>query len=327
METRASYIAVGSFVLLVSAALIGFVIWIGKVQFDEVTDRYRILFSGAVSGLQVGSPVRYLGIPVGTVTDLRIDPDDPSLVRATVEVQDGTPIKTDSVAQLEFQGLTGGVFVQISPGSAASPLLEDAPQPRIIPSRPSSIAAVVDATPILLENLVRLSGELNDLLDEENRRAIAATLANLESITRDLAEVSRRLDTTVDAGERAAVGVADLAGTLTERVPALLDRAGAVLARFDETGRLINTEIPTAGRGLRELLASVDAASDQVAALVRENREPLRDFTGSGLYEVSGLLSELRQLVSALSRFTVQLERDPTGALIRGTRGGVETGR
>jgi phospholipid/cholesterol/gamma-HCH transport system substrate-binding protein len=327
METRASYIAVGSFVLLVSAALIGFVIWIGKVQFDEVTDRYRILFSGAVSGLQVGSPVRYLGIPVGTVTDLRIDPDDPSLVRATVEVQDGTPIKADSVAQLEFQGLTGGVFVQISPGSAAAPLLEDAPQPRIIPSRPSSIAAVVDATPILLENLVRLSGELNDLLDAENQRAIAATLANLESITRDLAEVSRRLDDTVDAGERAAVGVADLAGTLTERVPALLDRAGAVLARFDETGRLVNTEIPTAGRGLRELLSSIDAASDQVAALVRENREPLRDFTGSGLYEVSGLLSELRQLVSALSRFTVQLERDPTGALIRGTRGGVETGR
>jgi len=327
VETRASYVAVGSFVLLVSAALIGFVLWIGKVQFDEVTDRYRILFSGAVSGLQVGSPVRYLGIPVGTVSDLRIDPDDPSRVRATVEVQDGTPIKTDSVAQLEFQGLTGGVFVQISPGSAGAPLLEDLPQPRIIPARPSSIAAVVDATPVLLENLVLLAEELRGLLDEENQRAVTATLTNLESISRDLAEVSRTLGGTVAQGARAAEEVADLAATLDERVPALLDRAGTVLDRFDETGRLVNREIPTAGVGLRELLASIEAASDQVAALVRENREPLRDFTGSGLYEVSGLLSELRQLVSALSRFTVQLERDPTGALIRGTRGGVETGR
>jgi phospholipid/cholesterol/gamma-HCH transport system substrate-binding protein len=117
METRASYLAVGGFVLVLLTAFLLAVVWLAKVQLQNPTDRYLVHFTGAVSGLQPGSPVRYLGIPVGTVTDLRIDPTDPTRVRATLEVTDGTPIKADSVASLELQGLTGGAFVQVGAGS------------------------------------------------------------------------------------------------------------------------------------------------------------------------------------------------------------------
>ena len=74
METKASYVAVGSFVLVVAAGLIVFVTWLGKVSIDREFDRYLILFSDSVTGLQVGGAVRYRGVPVGTVSDIRLDP-------------------------------------------------------------------------------------------------------------------------------------------------------------------------------------------------------------------------------------------------------------
>ena len=67
METRASYILVGSFVLTLIAGLFGFTVWVAKIQFEEARQPYRIYFTGSVTGLQTGSPVRYQGIPIGTV--------------------------------------------------------------------------------------------------------------------------------------------------------------------------------------------------------------------------------------------------------------------
>ena len=117
METRASYVLVGSFVLALVAGLLVFTAWIAKVQLDETRETYRIYFTGSVTGLQQGSPVRYRGVPVGTVSDIRLDPDNVTRVRVTIEVQNGTPIMSDSIASLEVQGITGGAYVQISGGT------------------------------------------------------------------------------------------------------------------------------------------------------------------------------------------------------------------
>jgi phospholipid/cholesterol/gamma-HCH transport system substrate-binding protein len=59
METRASYIAVGAFVLVLILGLVGFVVWIGKFQGADKFARYDILFDGSVTGLQVEGTVRY----------------------------------------------------------------------------------------------------------------------------------------------------------------------------------------------------------------------------------------------------------------------------
>src|SRR3546814_14465471 len=109
METRASYVAVGTFVLLLAAAFIVFVVWLGRVSFEEAAERYVIYFTGPVTGLQQGSAVRVRGIPVGQVVDIRFDPDDIARVQVTVEVNEGTPIRADSAATLDIQGITGEI--------------------------------------------------------------------------------------------------------------------------------------------------------------------------------------------------------------------------
>ena len=72
METRANYLLVGSFVLLLVGGLVSFVLWFSKVQFDREFARYDIVFTGSVTSLDLGSQVRYSGVRVGEVIDIHV---------------------------------------------------------------------------------------------------------------------------------------------------------------------------------------------------------------------------------------------------------------
>ena len=116
METRASYLVVGGFVLVSLIALVVMVIWLAGTTFDEEFAYYDILFEGSVTGLKSGNPVRYRGIPVGVVSDMGIDKENVERVRVTIEVPNDTPIKEDAITSLEFQGITGVAYVQFEGG-------------------------------------------------------------------------------------------------------------------------------------------------------------------------------------------------------------------
>src|SRR5579884_2029080 len=99
---------VGSVVLAAALALVAFVLWLARSEFNHTTDTYYTYFYGSVTGLQGGSAVRYRGVPVGSVGNIEIDPANIERVRVTLNLNPGTPVKTDSVASLEIAGITGG---------------------------------------------------------------------------------------------------------------------------------------------------------------------------------------------------------------------------
>ena len=140
MENKANYVLVGSFVLIVVLGLFGFVIWLAKLEVDREFARYTIYFEGSVAGLSTASSVLYNGIPVGTVETIGIDPKNPQQVRVVIEVATDTPVKRDSVAELQAQGITGVSLVALTGGSAGSPDLNEIREGErypIIDSRPS----------------------------------------------------------------------------------------------------------------------------------------------------------------------------------------------
>lgn len=285
METRASYLLVGSFTLFFLAVLFVLVVWLARLELGRDTDIYHVFFHGAVTGLQAGSPVRYRGIPVGTVSDVRLDPDNVERVRVTIAVPAGTPVKRDAVASLELQGLTGAAFVQIEGGTQASPDLT-APAGGVpeIPSKPSAIAQVVDAAPQLLDRMVQISSRLEAMLSPENERALGEILANINTLTATLAQSTQALS-----------------------------GAGA--------------EVQTTLANLNGLVRSLDGASAQLTGLIAENREPLRDFTGTGLYEFTSLVVQMRELTTTLTRVSERIERSPADFFLGSQRGGVEVPR
>lgn len=321
MEIRASYLLVGGVVLAILAALAAFSVWLVQADVDRGVARYEIVFAGSVSGLQVSGQVLYRGIPVGRVADIRIDPDNVEQVLVVVEIDEETPIKQDTVATLEMQGVTGLAYVQLQGGTQASAILAgESDRPPRIPSEPSALEQVFQSTPELLAQALGVAGRLSRLLDQRNLDAIASTLTNLQTFSTMLAERSDSIDALL-VGAGAAAGRIDgmtaefallttelrqLTAQLGERVDGVADDTGATLA-----------ELRDASTTLTEVVENMDG-------LVRELREPLSDFAGTGLYEFTQLVGESRLLIAALSRITKEFERDPAGFLIGRTSRGFE---
>lgn len=318
MENRASYTIVGAFVLALVAGLFVFVVWLAKVQLEGATTPYRIYFTGTVTGLVEGSPVRYRGVAVGTVSDIRLDPDNVERVRVTVEVPEGTPIKTDAVASLEPVGVTGGVYVEIAGGSRDAPLL-DAPDGGIpvIPSRPSSIAEVLAQAPQLLGNLIAISEKVSTLLNDDNQRAFAAILGNL-------AAASDGANAAVRSADQLVVELRGEVKTVSRQASQLLGNANKVVAGVGADVQTVAAELAKTSRDLTRLTASMATTAEEVRQMVHENREPIRDFTSETLYEFGALTIQLQDLAANLSRVTSRLERDPSQLIFGTSRTGVE---
>jgi len=309
METRANYLIVGSFVLLMMLGGVGFVIWLAKFEYEREFAQYDIVFDGNVTGLQVDSPVSYRGIAVGEVLTLRINPDNVEQVLVTVEIDADTPIKADTVASLEVAPLTGGATILLSGGTqAAADLPRRAAPPRpVIASVPSRFEQLLTGAPELITRINELVLQASELLSPENRSAVATTLANARMFTDVLARRSDDIDQ----------ALADTAATLRALRDAA-ERADGALAAIEQAGRSVETAVNgTTGDvrvlvgDLRESAAALTAMTREVEAVVAENRRPLRDFTATALYEFSAFVTDLRTLVNGLSRVTTEVERDP----------------
>lgn len=266
METRASYAIVGTFVLSMIAALFAFIIFIAKVQFDQVSVPYYVYFSGSVTGLEDGSSVRLRGVPIGVVDDIRIAPEDPALVRVRVQVGSDTIISQDAVATIEMQGITGIAYIQVTGGRKESPPIERRMgEIAVIPSKPSQISEFIDAAPQVLNRLIHVTELLEKFLSDDNAQNVAQIIGNTRVFSEDLSKAN-----------------------------------------------------------FAEVAAALNKVSQQMVAVLSENRGPIRDFTGGGLYELSLMIGDMRELSASLRRLVAQIERDPSGFLLAGPRKGVE---
>lgn len=319
METRTSYTLVGAFVLVLLAGLFGFTVWIAKIQLKEGRDIYLTYFTGSVTGLQEGSPVRYRGIPIGTVTDIRLDPNRVSRVRVTVEVQPGTPIKTDSIASLELQGITGGAYVQLNGGTEDSPRLRDESKDEIpvIPSRPSTLAEVVDTAPQILNRALVITQRLEAMLGPENQESITQTLANVRRLSDAVGSRSDEVGEIITNLHATSRSLRQTTDTLGPHVDEAVVQAARTLASVDGAVKSFQSDM----RGLSQ---SVRETSGQLGAILGDNRRPVRDFAATGLYDLSLLISQLRDVSAQVSRVLTRVENDPTNFLFGGTRQGVE---
>src|SRR5271170_568805 len=113
MDRDANYVAVGAFVLLVIAMAASFVFWYTDQRDKRTYQRYEIYFPGTVSGLSAGSPVRYLGVDVGKVARILLDPEQRNRVEVIADIESSAPIDGRTQASLSLQGVTGLLFIDL----------------------------------------------------------------------------------------------------------------------------------------------------------------------------------------------------------------------
>ncbi|RMG55369.1 MAG: MCE family protein, partial [Gammaproteobacteria bacterium] len=204
MEKEGHFIAVGAFLILALAAGTAFLLWLGASRTDHDTHRYAIDFEGSVSGLDIGNDVRYLGVRVGRVVDIRLLPERPTDVRVLVDIRDGTPLTRNTVAQLKLQGITGIAFVELRQEAGPTTPVEprDEPPWPVIASRKSTLDQFFDSLPDLVENLEILAKRGQGLLSDENLENTEQLLASLRQTSKNLPGLTEQAWSMLDEAER-----------------------------------------------------------------------------------------------------------------------------
>lgn len=305
MEPKVNYILVGSFVTFLGAAILIGVLWLGKTDYRGSYDRYEAYMKESVAGLSIDSTVKYRGVDVGRVKDIALRPDNPEEVLLTLDIARGTPIKTDTIAVLETQGLTGLATINLTGGSReASPLVamegQDYP---VIKTGPSLFFRLDEAVSRLLseEGLAQLIFHLDSaavgvtkILDEENRTLLKRTIKDLSDVAQTIAAHRTQIDQSLNGAARSADSLVKLTASLNAEVPTLL--AG------------INKSVAALGAATDELART----SKTVGTVVNEARPELQQFTRRTLPEAGLLVTEIRQLTGTLTRVARELEREPS---------------
>jgi len=296
METKVSYTIVGAFVLVLGAALIAGALWLasgGTLQ--KKYDLYLAILDESVAGLNLNAPVKYNGVDVGKVRDIRLDPANPERVRLLFAIERGTPVKVDTVAVLKTQGLTGIAYVELSGGARdAAPLQAISPEEYpVILTKPSLSARLENVLTSVLAKLDSTSGNINAILSDENQAAFKSALADIAVVARTIA--ARR--DTIDAGITHAARTLENASRLTAEAGPVIARIGRGADAVEKMGIEVARTSTSAGK-------VVDSAGADVSR-----------FTAETLPELERLLGELSTLTNSLRRLSEQTERDPRGFL------------
>ena len=264
METKANYAIVGFFTVLVMAAAFGFVYWMSQYGRSGDMAQLAIRIPGSANGLSIGSPVRFNGIPVGSVRSLAIDADDPRFSVAMTEVATSAPVKQSTSAVLEVQGLTGAAYIELSGGDAgAENILQrafDTETAAVLQAEQSSVTNILSTADKILK---RADAAITDIQGfvADARGPLTKTINNAEQFSDSLARNGKNIDEFLKS-----------VGGLSETFRNLSGRLDSTLASVDS---LIKAVDP---KKVEDFVGNVDKISKDIAAASGDVKSTVEGF-------------------------------------------------
>jgi phospholipid/cholesterol/gamma-HCH transport system substrate-binding protein len=302
METRANYVLIGLFTLAIVVTGFAFVYWFTQTGAGTERASYRVLFDGSVSGLRTGASVLFNGIKVGEVTDLRLNPNDPRQVAATIGIDKNVPLRTDTKVGLDFQGLTGIASISLKGGAVDAPALTA--QRGQLPTLAADPAATQDVT----QSVRDLAGRGDDLL-----RRLSAVVGDNEKPLNEIVVNLRNFTTTLDRKSDQLDAILASAKNFTAALDRNSERLDHVMANLESmTDADAKKELLDTVKSVRVLAENLDKRTAEISAGV--NR-----FTGSGLREWESLAADSRKTLAQLDRAVRNFDRNPSRVLFGGS--------
>jgi phospholipid/cholesterol/gamma-HCH transport system substrate-binding protein len=297
METKANYVLIGVFTIVVTLFLLLFALWAAKYTSEKDWTQYAVIFNEPVTGLSEGSPVLYNGISVGTIVSLRLAPDDPRRVLATLRIKSSTPVKTDTHAKISTPSITAPPIIQLTGGSPEARRLSDVDH-REVPVIKTEASALQN----IADTANKLVARMDELLSEQNIKRISDSLAHIEALTGAIGDQREDLRTMIVSARKSSQQL--------EKTLATTDRAVA------DVDRELVQKLPALITKLDGTLAKLDSAANGVNGIVSDNRAAINSFANDGLGQLGPTLGELRGLVRDLRRISDRLDSSPAQYLL-----------
>lgn len=304
METRANHVLVGAVTLALLAVLAGFIIWIARLN-EGQQNRYDIFFKQSVDGLAKGAEVSYAGVPVGKIEQIELWKKDPSFVRVRISVNEDVPVLVGTTATIQAS-FTGVSDIQLEGAvKGAPPITEPGPEGvPVIPTKRGALGEILNNAPLLLERLATLTESLNQLISDDNQKAISGILANTNKMTADISQATPQV--------REVLGELKLT----------LRQASQALAAFEgvagKADTLLGEEGGALAKQLRETLASAQKAANELEGTLGAAKPAIRQINESTLPAAEAALRDLRATSRSLRNVTEKIDEHGGGALIGG---------
>ncbi len=278
----------------------------------QVRDEYTVLLNGGSGGLEVGSQVRYNDIIVGRVDGVKIDPDDPALIRVTISLDHGTPITEDTIATPEMANITGSKRLAMRGGTKQSKRLK--PGDTII-AQNNELDAIVTKVVNIADTLDKLLNNLVELTNTTNKERVNQILAEVEGITSNVnkmidenqgnineivinaKDVIAKLDTSMTTIEKTLKDAEKSLDKLT--TPQNVQRISSILSTVDSLATNVNNR--TSDEELGQTIQSVNRlANDTNVTVLRLRADAQR------------IIRELETSVENINEFTQILVENPS---------------
>lgn len=338
--TRAQKVRMGLFVALGVFAFAAGMLILAGMKLGETRDLYTVHFSQqnvSLSGLEVGSPVKYSGLRVGRVDAVGLLKENVGVIEVVLSLDGDTPVAEDSKANLGSMGITGLKYIELTRGSQEARLRKPG---EIIPEGVSLIDDLTDQAgeiarkvQVTIDNINELTGpdmkaRVAKLLDS-SERALVQVEGLLEENRDSFKLLSARLAVTADEVSQIASGLNEtvsranqLIANAEPRITRTLDNTAKLMNEFrgsrekidraldatsdvlEKVGRAMGSE------GAGGLVTSVQSILDRTMLMITQSRENV----------VEGL-SYLRDTAENMSAFSQKIREDPSLLLLGGGGG------
>lgn len=226
--------------------------------------------SEAVTGLNEKAPVKFNGVDVGFVENIKLNPNNPQQVRLLLKIEDRTPINASTRSSLLAQGITGITFIGLTAEKTEAPKLEVLPgeQYPVIPSKPSLLFRLDQTVQTMSQDVTTVAKNLNEVMSDDNKIAFKQSLKNLEEITATFEKNSHNIDDTLKSLKR----LIDNSATASDKLPGLMAQLETSLKAGKQSMlNLSQQTLPAADQVMRKLKHSLDNIEQLTAEL---NKNP-----------------------------------------------------
>ncbi len=292
METKANYAIVGFFTIMVVAAAFGFVYWMAEYGRGGPMAPLAIRIPGSANGLSVGSPVRFNGIPIGSVRSLSIDRSDPKFSLAMTEVNADAPVRASTKAVLEIQGLTGAAYIEMSGGAPGE---EDILAKAINTGQPAVLIADQSSVTNLLATADKILKRADDAISQvqgfvaDARVPLTETVKNAQVFSKALSDNATGIDTFLKS-----------VSALSETITGLSGRLDSTLASVEDLVRSVDPKkIDAILANAQKVTTDLGQASAKVSGALDSFKTTADTFNGVGV-SAQKTLGEVDQLIAAV---------------------------
>ncbi|CZH37022.1 TPA: MCE family protein [Legionella pneumophila subsp. pneumophila] len=299
MESKTNYTIVGLAVLILTAGLLSAGLWLSVGFNQKEYTSYTVYLKESVSGLSVESPVKFNGVQVGYVKEIKLNKNDPRQVELLLNIEKSTPITTSTSATLISQGITGVTYVGLSAGSSElTPLRKMPGEPYpVIPSKPSLLNQLDAVLKEVAENVGAVSEKAQLIFNEENADNVRKSLANIERITEIIADKGQTIDSSLNNLD---VFVANMAKT-SKQFPQLIKDLKTGISKF------------------KSLADNMSAAGKDVSKTMIAGKNTIDQISQQAIPPAVILLRRLNTISANLEKVSNEMRQNPS-VIIRGTK-------